>query len=167
MGRSIHHKNVLLKTNVSGVSLLELVVVVAIIGFLGTLVFWTFRTQIAKGRDAKRKADIVRIQVAIEEYEKDNDCYPTPISILNCDPGSGLRPYLNKIPCDPTSNTSYTYEPETSSCPRWYRIYANLENQEDPIIEKLGCTYGCGPGLIFSYYAANPSAPTPERGVGP
>jgi type II secretory pathway pseudopilin PulG len=138
---------------VSGFTLTELMVVVGIIIFLSMLAIFAFRGQIFKGRDARRKGDIHKIQVAVEEYEKDNNCYPLP-SQLVCDPGTGLQPYLEKIPCDPTTDASYLYQIEESSCPDWYRLLANLENENDPDAQSA-----CGPDGSYNYYSASPNAP--------
>ncbi len=139
------------KKRLLGVTLPEMLVVFSIIVILALVVFWFLRNQILKGNDAKRKGDIHKIQVAVEEYEKDNDCYP-PIELVVCDPGDGLKPYLSKIPCDPTTGTSYYYEQEGSACPSWYRIYANLQNLSG----------ACGPGYAFNYYETSPNAPDPD-----
>src|SRR3990170_6469076 len=95
--------------NQSGITLTELMIVVVIIAALALLAFWALRTQIFKGYDARRKGDIARIKVAVEEYEKDHDCYPLP-QLVVCDPGTGLRPYLDSIPCDPRTGASYYYD---------------------------------------------------------
>ncbi|MGB6838985.1 MAG: type II secretion system protein [Microgenomates group bacterium] len=144
------------KRKVLGVTLPELLVVVSIIVLLITFILWYFRNQIFKGNDGKRKGDIHKIQIAIEEYEKDHNCYPLP-SFVICDPGTGLKPYIPKIPCDPTTGASYFYEHEDSTCPSWYRLYANLENLSDEDIAGA-----CGPGYAFNYYETSPNAPDPE-----
>ena len=141
------------KRNISGVTLVELLVVVTILVFLMSVIIWYFRNQIFKGNDAKRKGDIHNIEVAIEEYEKDNNCYPLP-SLVVCDPGTDLKPYMSKVPCDPMTDASYYYEHEDSSCPSWYRIYTNLDNLTD--IDILG---ECGPDHSFNYYESSPNAP--------
>lgn len=140
--------------NFKGFTLTEMLIVVSIVTFLILMVLLAFRSQIFKGNDAKRKGDIHRIQVAIEEYEKDNNCYPLPDDIV-CDPGTGLQPYLEKIPCDPITEASYLYEIQDSSCPRWYRLLANLENENDEDAQSY-----CGPGGTYNYYASSPNAPT-------
>ena len=56
------------KRKVLGVTLPELLVVVSIIVLLITFILWYFRNQIFKGNDGKRKGDIHKIQIAIEEY---------------------------------------------------------------------------------------------------
>ena len=139
---------------------------VSIISFLVLLGMAFLRLQVFKGNDARRKADIKKIQVAIEEYEKDNDCYP-PSEIVVCESGDGLRPYIDKIPCDPVSGESYYYEPEGGNCPSWYIVYSKLENEKDRDV-----IYGLGPGGAYNYVAGSPNAPlsipgpTPAGGEG-
>ena len=91
----------------------------------------------------------------MEEYEKDNNCYP-PSNLITCDPGTNLQPYLNKIPCDPTTEESYSYEVDISNptCPKWYRIYSKLENEEDS-----DYIANIGPSSEYSYYQGSPNAP--------
>jgi len=135
-----------------GVTLTELLIVLSIISFLAFIVSFSTRNQIFKGNDARRKADLKRISLAVEEYEKDNNCYPLP-SLLTCDPGQGLNPYLDKIPCDPGTDTTYFYEHEDSECPKWYRIYAVLENENDPDFEE-----NIGPLGSYNYSYESPNA---------
>jgi hypothetical protein len=130
-------------------------IVVVIIAALALLAYWALRTQIFKGFDARRKGDINRIKIAVEEYEKDHDCYPLPQLVI-CDPGTGLRPYLDKIPCDPRTGASYYYDHEDSFCPKWYRIYTTLENLKDP--DYLGMI---GPDGSYNYYSGSPNSPYP------
>jgi prepilin-type N-terminal cleavage/methylation domain-containing protein len=138
-----------------GFTVTELMIVVAVIAFLAMVAFWAVRTQVFKGYDARRKADINRIKIAVEEYEKDHDCYPLP-SLMVCTPGTGLRPYLQKIPCDPRTGASYIYDHQDSVCPNWYRIFATLENLEDP--DYMGqFTNG-------NYYSGSPNSPYPTGG---
>lgn len=137
----------------SGMTLIELMIVVGIIAFLAILVVAYLRSQIYKSTDAKRKAEIKRIAIAVEEYEKDNNCYPLP-SIINCTIGTGLQPYMDKVPCDPMTKVSYRYEHEDSVCPRWYKIYAKLSNEEDSDYQA-----GIGPNGEYNYVYESPNAP--------
>lgn len=136
-----------------GFTLTELVIVLALIAFLVLIVIMLARRHLLKGNDARRKGDIKTIQVAVEEYEKDNDCYPLP-QLVTCDPGDGLLPYLSTVPCDPITKASYYYDYENTGCPQWYRIYAKLENEIDE--EAFSA---CGPEGAYNYYAASPNAP--------
>lgn len=140
--------------NKKGFTLIELIIVVGIISFLGLLVVAYLRTQIFKGYDARRKAEIKRIGIAVEEYEKDNNCYPLS-SLVNCTNSSGLQPYMDKIPCDPVSKASYFYEHEDSICPRWYRIYSALENEKD-----VDYSPNIGPNSAFSFVLESSNAPS-------
>jgi len=136
-----------------GLTLVELIIVVVILGILILIVIAYFRSQLFKGNDAKRKGDINRIKIAVEEYEKDHGCYPPP-SIMNCDPGTGLRPYLDKIPCDPVTHASYFYDYQDNVCPNWYKIYGDLENNADDSL-----VTGIGPNGAFNYVSGSPNAP--------
>jgi len=143
----------MVKKYFSGFTLIELLIVVSIIAILALLVINTFTGQIRKGNDAKRKADLDRIKVAVEEYEKDQNCYPQ--EVICTSGGTGLKPYLNVIPCDPRTHLSYDYEPDPSGvCAAWFRAYAKLENTADKsIIESIG------PTGQDNYYVCSPNAP--------
>lgn len=137
--------------NLDGVTLIEVLIVTIVISFLILLVVIFLRNQIFKANDAKRKADINRIVKALEEYEKDNDCYPSK-DLLNCDPGTGLQPYLDKIPCDPVTKSSYYYEIEDSSCPSWYKTFSVLSLTTD--LESMN---SIGPGGQYNYCVGSPN----------
>jgi competence protein ComGC len=145
------------RKNNSGLTLVELIIIVVILSILILLAIMYFRGQIFKGNDAKRKADIDRIKIAAEEYEKDHNCYPSP-SLMSCNPGYGLKPYLDKIPCDPMTHASYMYVYQDSVCPGWFKVYANLENKTDASV-----TNGAGPNNSYNYVNGSPNAP----GEGP
>lgn len=121
-----------------GLTLTELLIVVVIIALLAILVLVGLKpqTQLAKGRDARRKADLVKLKNLLEEYYNDKDCYPTG--------GLGVlvtEDYVDKLPTDPFGEPYYYNSTDCAS----YWIYAELEYEEDPIIAELGCEYGCGP----------------------
>ncbi len=90
-----------------GFTLIELLVVIAIIGILASIISVSLTSARAKGRDAKRVADIRTIQLSLEEYYNDNSFYPTCIYGASC----GIAPtYVSTIPLDPTDNTTqYKY----------------------------------------------------------
>ena len=140
----------------SGVTLTELIVVVGIIAFLALMAMLYLRSQLFKGKDARRKGDLHEIQIAVEEYEKDNNCYPLP-NIVICNPGTGLKPYVSKIPCDPDTDASYYYDHEDSLCPSWYRIYTTLGNiKDDDVMGNIG------PLGDYNFYLSSTNAPTPD-----
>jgi prepilin-type N-terminal cleavage/methylation domain-containing protein len=60
-------------------SLVELLVVVAIIGILSTVVFVSYGGSQARSRDSKRRADVQQIAQAMELYKADNKVYLSTI----------------------------------------------------------------------------------------
>lgn len=133
-----------------GVTLIEIILVVAIIGVFVVLLLGLIWGQVSKGRDARRKSDLESIKVAFEEYYNDNGCYPPEGILDNCG-GAELQPYLKEIPCDPSDEQPYQYVPSETNICSGYRVFAQLENETDPVVGELGCTGGCGSGLDASY----------------
>lgn len=60
-----------------GFTIIELLIVIAIIGILATLVLTNFRGAQAKGRDTVRQNDLNSIYQKLEEYHNENGNYPT------------------------------------------------------------------------------------------
>lgn len=134
-----------------GFTLVELLIVVSIIAILVLIAIALYRSQAAKARDARRKADMARIKVAVEEYEKDHNCYPP---YVNCgiDSNQPIYPYLHDVPCDPQTNNAYHYEIPGISCNSWYRLYTKLDYSQDPNALPF-----CGGS--YDYYFGSPNAP--------
>lgn len=153
--------------NTKGLSLIELLVVVAVLGLLIVTLLIVLKPQLLKSRNARQKSDINKIKIAVEEYEKDNDCYPPP-ELVVCDPGTGLIPYLSKIPCNFVTGGSYYYETDDNdSCHSWYRIYSYLEYTQDPDVYDTICKFGCGPEFAYNYYQGSANAPLPSYALSP
>ncbi len=135
-----------------GFTLAEILIVVVILVILLMVVLLSLRTQVLRARDARRKADINRIQKAYEEYFNDKQCYPYETALENCG-SSDLAPYLRKIPCDPKNNEPYLYVPGSPSLCSGYRVCAKLEDLNDADIARIGChpTEGCGWSPGFNY----------------
>jgi type II secretion system protein G len=115
-----------------GFTLIELLVVIAIIGLLSTIVIASLTSSKAKGRDAKRVADIRTIQLAMESYFNDNGFYPTALS-------SVAPTYIGALPKDPSNNsTNYFYSAYnasgTANCttnkPIRYHLAATMESND-------------------------------------
>lgn len=148
-------------------TLIEILVVISILSLLILAGVWASKLQLLKARDGRQKSDLHKIQVALEDYEKDNGCYPD--SPFNCGDSDGFRPYIGNFPCNPATDGDYVYRPEPVDCPKWYWIFTNLENENDSVIEKLGCADGCGVtenDAIYNYYVSSPNAPIPAYGDG-
>jgi type II secretory pathway pseudopilin PulG len=134
-------------------TLIELLIVTSIIIILAIITIAYFRGQIFKGNDARRRADIDRMKIAVEEYEKDHNCYPLYVT-CGIIPTQPIYPYLNNVPCDPVTNASYFYEHENDSCPGWYRFYSVMDYVQDPTL-----TPGIGPNSAFNYVSGSPNSP--------
>ncbi|TSC93437.1 MAG: putative General secretion pathway protein GspG [Candidatus Berkelbacteria bacterium Licking1014_7] len=112
----------------TGFTLIELVVVVAIIGILSSIAVISFKGQTAKARDAKRKADLATLQQALEGYYEVNGKYPTCDNVIEAWLYEGVSPnppndsnlawnsiyralvpkYIGNIPLDPKYNGSFS-----------------------------------------------------------
>lgn len=139
------------RTFQSGLTMIEILIVTAIIGILVIIAITTLPQQLNKARDGRRKSDLQKIKIAFENYYSDNDCYPDPDILDNCG-GTELSPYLATIPCDPQTETKYLYAPEAgASCAHYYRVFSNLEVDIDPVVEELNChtLSGCGAYTYF------------------
>lgn len=143
-----------------GFTLIELVVVIAIIGILAALISGNFINSLKRGRDSQRKADLEHIQKALELYYEDKLAYPATLtfgSVLD-DPVSGKK-YMLTIPTDPKTSNFYRYCVNDLNNPQQYQLYARLENNEDkkiitpsPLTNCTGdcTTTGCNYGLASS-----------------
>lgn len=160
----------------SGLTLIELLIVVAIITIFILVLLLAYRAQLAKGRDGKRKTDLNKIQKILEDYLNDKDCYPNADEITEVVPSfpdissicnKDFYPYLSHLPCDPMNNTHYNYYysvDDGTTCKKWYKIYTKLEDTEDPVIEKVGCkTSGCGPSNNYNYWVSSPNVATATK----
>ncbi len=102
-----------------GFTLLEFLLVAAVIAFLSYLGAVSVSAQRKKANDAKRRSDIHELQVAIEAYYSDRLTgvvgggvqYPTALpapgaSFISAD---GQTVYLNRVPADPVNRDPYLY----------------------------------------------------------
>lgn len=149
------------KTNKKGFTLVELLVVMAIIGILSTLGLVSFRNAQPKSRDSRRKSDLEQVQRALEMYYNDYNDYPSSnggaiqigstltwgVSEMKDSKGTI---YMKELPKDPTGNPEYCYVYINKS----FKLYARLENTNDPVV---GGPYSCGGVSIYNYGVASPN----------
>ncbi len=116
-----------------GFTLVELIVVIAIIGLMATATLAVLNpfSQFQKSTDARVKSDLSQIQKALETYYEDHNGYPANdinyqivgsggVSIVW---GSNWSSYMNVVPKDPTAGHKYIYY---SPNRQTYYLYANL-----------------------------------------
>lgn len=121
-------------------TLVELLIVMAIIGVLASIGIGSFMTAQMRGRDAQRKSDLKQISHALELYYSDHKKYPDPLPTW----GSEFKDvngtvYFKELPSDPVANQSYTYTLVNGSNQK-YRLSANLENTQDKLYPILYVT---------------------------
>lgn len=142
-----------------GFTLMELLIVVAIIGILVTLTGMSYTKVQQQSRDARRKADLELIKSGVEIYKSDCNAYPAA-NLINSPAttlvGSGTptgcavsNTYISAIPTDPRSTTrNYVYRVVGSG----FEICASLEQSGLPTIN---CGSSCG-GSGCNYQVLNP-----------
>lgn len=130
------------KMNTKGFTLIELIVVIAIIGLLSTLAVVALGSARTKARDSRRLSDLKQLQTALELYYTDVNSYPavpgaaasvvlgsTNAACLNSTGfhASGAAacpsPYMGQVPADPQTG-SYVYKSTGNS----YTVDAVLES---------------------------------------
>lgn len=99
--------NIHLKTNArrAGFSLAELMVVIVIIGLLGTVVAPKLLAKFGKAQIGTAKADVIRISDACTDFYLDNNRYPESLEQLVTEDDTGSK-YLDsdRVPTDPWGN---------------------------------------------------------------
>jgi type II secretion system protein G len=136
--------------NKRGFTIIELIVVIAIIAVLAGIVISSVNIYTAKARDAKRMADLRQISKALELYKIDNGQYPSTAgicagnwccsySVANWNTFGAMMTNYVKLSNDPTNNgyppwdniKYYTYCYRSDSGAK-YDLVANLEDTSSP-----------------------------------
>jgi prepilin-type N-terminal cleavage/methylation domain-containing protein len=125
-----------------GFTLIEILIVVAIIILLSVAALLNIMGQMAHATDIKRKADLYTLSKSFEDYFNDHSAFPDQSVVANC--GGAFAPYITTIPCDPVSKDHYGYFPSVNG---GYRICAKLTDKTDPAIAAAGCSGPAGCGL--------------------
>jgi len=136
-------------------SLIEVLIVIVLIAILSTAVMMALMSQLRKGRDARRKADLHTLKNKIEVYYYAEKRYPEELPICGQPLTMGGAALVENMPCDPQLKTPYTYI--VSETGNWFKIYTNLEHLPDPVIDELGCRGGCGPDCAYNYGVTSPN----------
>lgn len=117
--------------------MVELLIVIGILAIIVSAIFLILNpiTQIQKGNDAKRKADLSQVQKALETYYQDTGRYPSHslsplyrivrLDASTADWGTQFSPYMSALPKDPKSSYSYVYFASSNGQSFW--LYASLE----------------------------------------
>ena len=94
-------------SHAKGFTLVEILVVLAIIGILVTIAQPDLRYAVIKAREAVLKDDLFQMRDAIDQFYADNGKYPAELTELTNQPDRS-RSYLRQIPRDPfTGNADW------------------------------------------------------------
>lgn len=147
----------------SGFTLLEIMLVGAIIAILAIAIFGQTIFQVDKARDARRISDMANIKRAMEDKAGDDACYPPP-PLPACGSDAWL-PYIKNFPCESASDFYYYTDPANPTCPSYYMLFTDLTFEGNAASDDVGCKDGCSyPGASsypYDYYVASPNAPLP------
>jgi len=120
---------------VRGFTLIELITVVAVIALLAFVIIVSQSTARLKARDAGRIADLVLVQLALEQYFQANRRYPNPEPQGYCGLATQLLRFLPVLPRDPgdtgagcSAASKYEYYADTQLAPQqWLLRQATFE----------------------------------------
>lgn len=150
-----------------GFTLVELLIVIAILSILSTLGLANFQSSRIKARDISRKSDLQTIAKSLEAYVNDHRTYPLSNSEgeivcksntpTECPWGEAFTDdngtiYAARLPAD-SSGFTYWY---SSLDGTEYRLYAHLENSNDNAIIG-GLTQTCGGTSVACNYQVSSS----------
>ena len=120
----------------SGFTIIEMLVVIAIIGILSAIIITNLTSSKAKARDAKRVSDLAQIQLALEQCFDRGNVYPSNlITTVPCGGTLTLADFISTIPKDPTTLSDYGYAIMAGGLD--YTLHAKLENPSSVIKDGL------------------------------
>jgi general secretion pathway protein G len=109
-----------------GFTLIELIIVVAIIGILATIAVPAMRTAPVRAREAALKEDLFTIRSCIDQFHADRGRYPTSLEEL------ASIGYLRRVPVDPITRTADT----------WVVVYEQISEEQDERDQAAGAGQG-------------------------
>lgn len=140
-----------------GFTLMELLIVIVLLGFLIAMGMASFKSSQTKSRDSRRKSDLHQIMIALETYFNDKGRYPSDSAdgkIMGCGTGDSQECpwggqfsdangtiYMVTLPDDPGLGKRYFYD-VSGALRTTYQLYARLENKEDISVAKSGSDPG-------------------------
>ena len=143
---------------VASMTLIEIVIIIALLAIFFVLSIEVIKTQLVKIRDVERKLDIDKLRISLERYYDTYDCYPSSLPECGEKFALGKDILILDTPCDPKTKEKYYYDIDSKgSCKKWYRLYGNLERTDDPIIQIIGCLSGCGSECEYNYGVSSPN----------
>lgn len=122
-----------------GFTLIEMLIVVAIIGILASVVVIGIGPAQQRARDSRRASDLKQIQTSLELFYNKNGKYPTGgtdaevawTTLVSDITGAGIG--VNKIPDDPINNATNKYQYGAAGDGTSYVLKATMEQVNDAL----------------------------------
>jgi len=133
-----------------GFTLLELLIVIAIVGILIAVATASYLTTIKQSRDTRRKTDLEQIRQALETFRSENGIYPAQEAAMDV---TLVPAYISHLPDDPKDNYNYAYYTNPSYTE--YSLCASLEIKPTTAISNACNPAACGADLC-NYEIRNP-----------
>lgn len=150
-------KEIIHSKNISGFTLVELLVVISIIGVVVAMSLFGLAGARESARDARRKSDLELIRASIETYRSDCSLYPlaltSPLVGTDAPPAicSTGNTYISTAPVDPLSPAqNYVYYSDGII----YEVCAHLEQGTSAPTVTCGGSSNCG--ATCNYKVTNP-----------
>lgn len=170
----------------SAFTLVELLIVLAILSLLVSIALVSFRSSQARGRDAQKKSNLKQISSSLELFFSDYGKYPDdnggkisacPFnsgtnSGTDCDWGKGeftdsKTTYFKVLPSDPNGSYFYYYRIVDSPTNQKYQLFSYIENSKDKDCLEGDCanspvSYQCGTGINCNFAITSPNTTPTE-----
>ena len=122
-----------------GFTMLEMLIVVALIGIVATIALPNFRYSVTKAKEAVLKEDLWVLRDVIDQYHTDKGVYPPSLEELV------TAGYIRRIPVDPITGKA-----------EWDEVTEPLGEEQGDTLEQSGITdvrtFATGQALDGTFY---------------
>lgn len=145
------HNKARLADRKDGFTLVELLIVIAVIGLLAAISIFGLQGARESARDSRRKSDLESIRSALEIHRADCGIYPATLGtqiVGSCN----SNVYMQEVPKDPQENVAYSYNRLTNTS---YALCSILEVLPSPANNTTNCDHSACTGSC-DYKVVNP-----------